>query len=141
MPAPRLASFVMAGPVTAQGDWAKGAIPPLDGLPDAHISEITNAVLAGLVPAIHAKRRRHLRNLPAIRRLSDVLRGTAFMSSPMTKEAQDVRSTRGNRGNFARNINILAWMAGTSPAKTFSWRCVTPLALDGERRREAAAQG
>jgi hypothetical protein len=36
-------------------------------------------------------------------------------------------------GNFARNINVPAWMAGTSPAKTVSWRCVTPLARMGEK--------
>jgi hypothetical protein len=34
-----------------QGDRAKGAHPPLEGLPDAHISKVARSVIAGPVAA------------------------------------------------------------------------------------------
>jgi hypothetical protein len=42
---------------------------------------------------------------------------------------------------FLRSCNVLAWMAGTSPAKTVSWRYVTSLALRGRADAERIKLG
>ena len=38
--------------------------------------------------------------------------------------------------NYIESLDVSAWMAGTSPARTAPWRCVTPLPREaGEVRR------
>jgi hypothetical protein len=112
----------------AIGNIRRAFHPPLSGLLHAHISKCANAVMAGLVPAIHAKPRRYLRKAPAFHGLLIRVWG-AIVCRSVVLGCDDVLKSIALLANSA-------WMAGTSPAKTASWKCVTPSA----QRESVAAE-